>query len=315
MDSKYRSLSLVIPFLNEEENMQSLCEVLDNFAADKPYKISAIFVDDGSTDMSIKILEKFTFHNVQATLIRLSKNYGSHNAMRAGVSVSDSHYTMFYYADQPEPVEFIDILYQKIEEGYDYVGVVKGSVEVNSSERLFSRLFILLMRKFASIDIPTGGVSNLMFNHKIRDNLNKNMEKNSSVTYQVLSMGYHSTFVTCALKDRAKGVSKWTTRMKIKTLIDCFVSFSFAPIRLISALGVLMAFIGFAFGLFIFIVRIFNILDMAAGWPTLISVLMLGFGVTNLSLGIIAEYIWRTMDNTRDNPTFLINEQISLKSL
>ena len=152
-----------------------------------------------------------------------------------------------------------------------------------------------------------------MFNAKIRDNLNRHIEANSSIFLQILNMGYRFTLITCNYKERAKGKSKWTLGKKVKLFIDSFVAFSFAPIRFISVLGILLAVLGFLFGLSVVIIRLFHLYPLSLGWPTLVSVLTIGFGITNISLGIIAEYLWRTLDAARDRPVFLIDEEIPLE--
>ena len=306
------NISVIIPFLNEEENIPELCMSLDKYAAGKPFSIEVVFVDDGSTDSSVELLTKYPFKTVSAKLIKLSKNYGSHAAIRAGVEKASGEYCMFFSADLQEPVELIGTLYEKINENFDAVMVQKGQVKVSISEKLFSKTYAKLMRKFAVPQFPDGGVNNIMFNQKIRQELNKNKEQNSSIFLQILSMGFKTTIITCNYKERKKGKSKWTLSAKIKLFIDSFVSFSFFPIRLISALGCAMAFFGFIFALIVVIIRIFGIYQLSMGWPTLISILSIGFGITNISLGIIAEYLWRTLDASRNRPLYIIDKEIEL---
>ncbi|MDX5438347.1 MAG: glycosyl transferase family 2, partial [Pontibacter sp.] len=108
-------------------------------------------------------------------------------------------------------------------------------------------------------------------------------------------------------KARLVGKSKWTISKKIKLLIDSFVAFSFAPIRLVSFIGIVFFLLGIMWsGYIIFRKIMFD--DLASGWPALLSILMVGFGVTNISLGIIAEYLWRTLDASRKRPVFVIDE-------
>jgi len=306
-------ISVIIPFLNEEENINDLCITLDNYANGKPYKIEAIFIDDGSIDRSVEILGEYKFSSIWAKIICLSKNYGSHAALRAGVSRAAGEYCMFFSADLQEPVNLIGLLYEKVTSGYDLVGVQKGYVKVSFFEKIFSKLYAMLMRKFAVKTYPDNGINNVIFNNKIREQLNKNIELNSSIFLQILNMGYRFTTITCDYDDRKKGKSKWTLNKKIKLFIDSFISFSFAPIRFISILGFLMAIPGFIFAFIILIIRLFNIYPLAIGWPTLISILMIGFGITNISLGIIAEYLWRTLDASRGRPLFIIDREIELK--
>ena len=100
---------------------------------------------------------------------------------------------------------------------------------------------------------------------------------------------------------------------KIKLLIDSFVAFSYAPIRFVSFIGILFFMIG-VFWTFYIVSRKLLYNDIASGWPMLTSILLLGFGITNIGLGIIAEYLWRTLDASRKRPVFIIDEIIDLKN-
>ena len=94
-------------------------------------------------------------------------------------------------------------------------------------------------------------------------------------------------------------------------LIDSFVAFSYAPIRFVSLTGILFFTFGILWTVYIIARKIiFN--DLASGWPALTSILLLGFGVTNIGLGIIAEYLWRTLDASRNRPVFIIDEMVEL---
>jgi len=98
---------------------------------------------------------------------------------------------------------------------------------------------------------------------------------------------------------------------KIKLLIDSFVAFSYAPIRFVTVIGMLFSISGFIWTLYV-IVRTLLLHDLTQGWPALISVLLIGFGITNISLGIVAEYLWRTLDASRKRPAFIVDQIIEI---
>jgi dolichol-phosphate mannosyltransferase len=110
---------------------------------------------------------------------------------------------------------------------------------------------------------------------------------------------------------RSAGTSKWTLPKKIKLVIDSFVAFSFAPIRLVSLLGILFLIGGMCWTAYIIYRKLVHN-DLAAGWPALMSILMIGFGITNISLGIISEYLWRTLDASRRRPVYVIDEVVDI---
>ena len=301
-------ISLVIPFLNEEENLPMICAALEEYLPSVGVPVEVVFVDDGSTDGSCAWLEQAEFRNFTAKLVKFSRNFGSHPAVRAGFMNASAPNCVWLGADLQEPLEIIGEGYKRICEGYDLVLVQKNQVQVSKSEETFSRIYSAMIRKWAIPGYPEKGVNTIFFNEKVKNALNANPELNSSVVLQVISMGFRQTILNMDYRERQRGSSKWTFGKKLKLLIDSFVSFSFFPIRMVSVLGFIFAFAGALIALDLIIVKIFNIRPVTLGWPSLISILMLGFGITNISLGIIAEYLWRTLDAARARPVFIIEE-------
>jgi polyisoprenyl-phosphate glycosyltransferase len=305
-------LSIIIPFLNESDNVERLTTELDAFFAErKKLKVEVIFIDDGSIDNSVALLQQAKYAHYSPKIIKLSKNYGSHAALRAGILHANGEYISFMYADLQDPLELIEQMYLLIQQGNEIVWAVRNSTQSNLSERLFSQTYAYLMKKYAIKSFPEKGFDIVMFGQKVRNELNKNIETNSSIFLQILTMGFKQTTITYEKQARKAGKSKWTLRKKIKLFIDSFIAFSFAPIRFVTIVGFLLFVLGGFFGIYIvFRKLLFN--DLEQGWAFLISILMLGFGITNISLGIIAEYLWRTLDASRKRPVFIIEEIIEL---
>ncbi|MBQ6504603.1 MAG: glycosyltransferase [Flexilinea sp.] len=305
---KSPEISVIIPFLNEEDNLPLMVAALEDYIPSLGVPVEVVFVDDGSADGSCAWLKQVEFRNFSAKLVRFSRNFGSHPAVRAGFMNASAPNCVWLGADLQEPLEIIGEGYKLIQEGYDLVLVQKNQVKVSKSEETFSRIYSAMIRKWAIPGYPEKGVNTIFFNEKVKNVLNANPELNSSVVLQVISLGFKQTVLNMNYKEREHGHSKWTFGKKLKLLIDSFVSFSFFPIRMVSVLGFVFAFVGALMALDLIIVKLFNIRPVTLGWPTLISVLMLGFGLTNISLGIIAEYLWRTLDAARARPVFIIDE-------
>lgn len=311
-----QGISVVVPFLNEAEGIGEYCSAMDAYAVKVQFPIELVFVDDGSTDNTADVIRAYQFHNIEAAkLVTLSKNFGSHAAIRAGIMHSSHDICTWMGSDLQEPVEFLQLSYEKIVQGFDTVYIEKNSIRVSKVNRGFSRLYSSLMRKYAVKNYSSGGISNIVFNQKVKHLLNENIESNSSIMLQIMDAGYRNTTISMDYKERFAGVSKWTLSKKIKLFIDSFVAFSFAPIRLVSLLGVFMFITGFAIGAVSIVNKILNP-DVPVGYSTLASIIALGFGITNISLGIIAEYLWRAYDAARRRPAFIISEvtAISIQS-
>lgn len=309
-------ISIIIPFLNEEENISTLAKTLSSyFESEKHIKFEVIFVDDGSTDNSKKQLLITKPLNYSSRLISFSKNYGSHAALRAGILEARGDYIAFMYADLQDPISLISEMYKKIEHdnSKEIIWANRKSTDNGFIESFFSKTYSKLMRKFVLNSYPENGFDIVMFSKKISNILNKNVESNSSIFLQILSLGFKQDFIYYEKQARKNGKSKWTFSKKIKLFIDSFIAFSYVPIRFVTIIGILLFIFGICFSIYLVLRKIF-FHDLESGWPMLISIITLGFGVTNISLGIIAEYLWRTLDSSRKRPTFIIDEIIDLKN-
>lgn len=311
--SKNGGLSIVVPFLNEEDGIELFCSTLDDHASKLSFPLELVFVDDGSTDRSVEILGKYSFKNIKrAKLVQFSRNFGSHAAIRAGVQNAYYDICTWLGSDLQEPLELLEKSFDLItKEGYDAVYVSKKSIVVSKLNRAFSKTYSHLMRKYAVSNYSSDGVSTIVFNGKIKELLNNNVEGNSSIMLQIIDAGFKTANLELDFHERSAGKSKWTLSKKVKLMIDSFVSFSFAPIRLVSIMGMIMFFIGVVIGVVTIVARIMNY-DTPAGYATLASLIALGFGITNISLGIIAEYLWRALDAARNRPVFIVDNVVSL---
>ena len=304
-------VSIIVPFLNEERGLRRLGEELISFTErNKNIQFEIILVNDGSTDQSKQVIQANPFPE-GTKLINLSQNFGSHAALRAGITKASGQYITFLYADLQDPIDNITRMYEKIKGGKNITWAFRKETKNSLVEKLFSKWYSSLMISYVNKKYPVQGFDIVMFDKKVAAELNKNIEANSSVFLQILNLGFKSDHILYNKENRKVGKSKWTLAKKVKLLIDSFVGFSFAPIRLVSIIGILFFFVGFVWASYIVIRKIFYN-DLASGWPALMSVLMVGFGITNICLGIIAEYLWRTLDSSRNRPVFIIDEVCQL---
>lgn len=156
--------------------------------------------------------------------------------------------------------------------------------------------------------MPAGGCDCYLIDRKVIEVLERLDEKNSSLTLQVLWAGFQTDMVYFDRRDREKGESKWTFAKKFKLVMDSLMSFSYVPIRFMSLVGLL-----FNIGAVILFVSVlaeyFTEGTPIAGWPSLMCVVLCSSGLILLMLGILGEYLWRTLDAARTRPPFIIDEE------
>ena len=311
-ESNNHYVSVIIPIYNEYEGIPYLVDNLNAFFGEHPVlRPEVIFVNDGSKDGSAERLQEMHHVTYKAKIISLSRNFGSHAALRAGISISDADLVCFNYADLQDPLELILQMEKKTKAGNEIVWAHRESTKTSFGEKTFSALYAYLMKKFAFSNFPEKGFDIVMFNRKVANQVKNNVEANSSIFLQILGMGFRQTSISYKKQERKSGVSKWTLSKKIKLFIDSFVAFSYAPIRMVTIIGILMFIFGFFWTIYI-VTRKLVYHDLASGWPALMSILTIGFGITNISLGIIAEYLWRTLDASRKRPVFIIDKIVEL---
>ena len=309
---KEDTVSIIIPMYNESENVKYfLDELYESFENNDRFNVELVFVDDGSTDDTVEKLKSSENKKFSTQIIRLSKNWGSHAAIRAGITKAKGNITTFLTADLQDPPSVILRLYENLKKGFDIVWAQRKTSKSNFAENFFSGLYAYLIKKWAFSNFPGRGFDIVMFSYKVKEELNRNIEGNSSIYLQILSLGFTQNYIEFDKRERKTGKSKWTLSKKIKLFIDSFVAFSYAPIRFVTYSGIGFSILGFIWTIYI-VIRTIVVNDLNPGWPALMAILMIGFGITNISLGIIAEYLWRTLDSTRNRPVFIIDEAVEI---
>jgi dolichol-phosphate mannosyltransferase len=215
-------------------------------------------------------------------------------------------------ADLQDPPETIPQLVEKWRKGAQVVWAARDEREGESlPTRLLSRTYYALMRRFAEVQPPKNGADFLLLDRRVIEALRASPEKNTSLLSLIQWMGFNQDQISYTKAARSSGRSKWTVRKKLKLAVDSFVSFSYAPIRLASAFGLLFAFSGFVYAAVI-AGRAIMLGSPVQGWASMMCVLLIVSGVQLVMLGIVGEYLWRTFDETRGRPRYIVEKRINL---
>ncbi len=302
-------ISIIIPVYYNEANIPFLYDKLKKTVIENvDFEYELIFVDDGSGDNSYNELKKLKDLDKGIKLIKLSRNFGSHIAILAGLSNCSGDCATVIAADLQDPPNIILEMFEKYKQGSKVVLAVRADREESIIQKFFSNTYYKLMRKFALPNMPEGGFDCFLIDRKVIEVLKNIEEKNSSIMGQILWCGFKTEKIYYIRKEREIGKSRWTLSKKIKLFIDSFMSFSYAPIKIMSLTGFGISFIGFLYGLLIFINKFINSVPIQ-GWSSIMVVFLFVSGIQMILLGVIGEYLWRSFDESRKRPTFIIDEK------
>jgi glycosyltransferase involved in cell wall biosynthesis len=305
-------LSIVVAAYNEEGNLpllyQRVCAL--DWAA-LGLEPEFVLVDDHSRDGTPRILRELAAKDPRVKVLRFAKNFGSHKAFTAGLEHATGDAAVILAADLQDPPETIPQLVAKWREGAKTVWAVRTEREgVSLSDKLFARFYYGLMRRFADVQPPREGADFLLVDRCVLDQLRASPEKNTSVLLLIQWMGFPQAFIEYTKAARHSGRSNWTFSKKLKLAIDSLASFSYAPIRIASLMGVLFGVTGFVYAVIV-AARAIWWGSPVQGWPALMCVVLITAGIQLLILGVLGEYLWRTYEESRHRPRYLIEERIN----
>jgi glycosyltransferase involved in cell wall biosynthesis len=303
------SLSIVIPVFNEEAVLPALVERLCSFAERlTPLVTEIILVDDHSADRSPLLLKELCQRDSRFRYARLARNSGSHVAILAGLAQARGECSVFLAADLQDPPELILQMLELWRAGHHVVWAVRDEREGTSRADVFlSNTFYRLLNLLGEVNLPPLGFDFALLDRKVVDALVKSAGSNPSIGGEIACLGFSSAQIAYTKEKRAAGDSKWTFKRKLKAFADAFVSFSYAPLRAMSYLGMLFSVLGFAYALVVICLRLMTRTPVQ-GWSSLIVVVLVLGGVQMMMLGILGEYLWRTLEAARQRPIYFFEE-------
>ncbi len=300
-------ISAVIPIYNEEENIEHLHDRLKETLEKVGKSYELIFIDDGSSDRSVEILTNLKEKNPAIKIIEFNRNYGQHAAVFAGFDHSHGETVVTIDADLQNPPEEIPKLIAKIEEGYDIV----GGWRQDRNDSVFRKIPSWLVNRFicraTGVQLRDYGCMLRAYRRVVVDQIVRCNEISSFIPTLANSFARSVTEIEVAHGKRKGGMSKYNLRRLIKLNFDLVTGFSLFPIQLISGLGILIALLGLAFGIFLLIRRLF-IGPEVEGVFTLFAILFVFIGIQLLAMGLIGEYIGRIYSEVRNRPRYVIKK-------
>ncbi len=300
-------LSIVVPVYYNADTLELLYADMKEKILDRLGDYEIVFVDDGSGDNSWEVMNRIRGRDERVRCVKLSKNYGEHAALLAGFSVCTGDCAVTKQADLQEDSAIILEMYESWKRGNKVVLAVRKERKENRVKVFFANLYYALVRKMVNKNMPAGGCDCYLIDRKVIEVLERLDEKNSSLTLQVMWVGFQTDMIYFVRQDREIGKSRWTLSKKIKLAADSIFSFTYAPLRFMMGLGIVFDIAALVL-LISVLVEKFTVGTPIQGWASIMCVVLFGFGMLMLMLGIIGEYIWRVLDAARNRPLYIIDE-------
>jgi glycosyltransferase involved in cell wall biosynthesis len=300
-------LSLVVPIYKNAANISALIDCLRDLHGALPDGLEAVLVVDGSPDDSYERLrESLPGQPYLAQLIGLSRNFGSFAAIRAGLAAARGQRVAVMAADLQEPPELI-LEFNRLLSSSEIdvvVGQRTGRADPLAS-RMSAALFWWVYRRFIQRDVPKGGVDIFGCTDRVRRELVRLGESNSSLVGLLFWIGFRRAFVPYVRRARAAGKSAWTLRKKLRYLSDSMFGFSDLPIRLLLLLGLVGLGMSVAYAAVVIVAKL--LLGIAVpGYAATVTLVSFFGGLNCAGLGLLGGYLWRTFENSKGRPNYLI---------
>lgn len=303
------TFSIIIPVYYNELNLPDTIPQLLGLSKElTDTRLELVFVNDGSGDRSLEVLLYFQANHPETiSVVNLTRNFGSMAAIQAGFTVATGDCVGMISADLQDPPElFLDML-RHWQNGSKAIFAVRQDREETGFQKLFSNSYYSLIRRLAIKDYPDGGFDFFLVDRQVIEELIKIQEKNTNIMTLIYWLGHKPILIPYIRRTRKKGRSRWTLAKKIKLFIDTFVAFSYFPIRALSLIGLLVAIGSFFYGLFILFYWLFFEIPVQ-GYVPIMLVITFTSGIQMTMLGVLGEYLWRTLDEVRRRPPYVIDE-------
>lgn len=302
-------ISIIFPAYNEEQNLIPLHKRLTAVTERLKGDFEFIFIDDASNDQTPEILRQLNGMDRRVKTIRFARNCGSHAALRAGLEYAKGDCVMCLASDLQDPPEVVPILLDEWKKGNKIVWGARQKREgEKATTKFFSKQYYHLMNWLTNVKMPPSGADIFLADRAVVEAFRHMTEKHTSVFMALAWLGFKQSTIFYVKQARQFGVSKWTIRRKIKLTIDSLLSFSDVFIRSMSTLGFITAALGFIYAIYVLYCHLTG--SPVEGWSSLMIVILVIGGIQMTMLGVLGEYLWRTFDESRKRPGYVIEYKI-----
>lgn len=308
-------VSVVIPMYYEEEVAEECYKRVKNVLTSlKDYEHEILFVNDGSKDKTLEILESIAEKDKQVKVISFSRNFGHQCAVTAGLQYVTGDAIVVIDADLQDPPELIPDMLTLWKQGNEVIYAKRKTREGESKFKLLTaKMFYRILNGLSDVEIPADTGDFRLVDRKVVDVINSMPEHNKFLRGLFSWIGFKQQPFEYERKERFAGKTKYPLKKMLKLASDGIISFSTKPLKIVGGLGIITIFISILLLLYSVISYIFNLNQLTPGWTSIMVAITLFSGVQLLSIWIISEYLARIYDESKKRPQYIISKTINIE--
>ena len=309
-----KQISILIPAYNEEEVLPAMKEALEKVTANlSNYTFEFLFINDGSTDRTQEMLHAYHLEDSRVRYIELSRNFGKEKAMLAGFDYAKGDAIIIMDADLQHPPSMIEEMLYWWEQGYEDVYTVrKEKAEKNAFRKWTSDTYYKVLSRISEQEVYKGAGDFRLLDRKCVEALKELRESERNTKGLYAYIGFKKKALEYDEAERVAGETKWRLSELIRLAIDGITSYTTAPLRMWSILGMLISILSFIY-LAYELYHAFVHGSEVAGYPSLLAAIVFLGGVQLISLGAIGEYLARVFIETKQRPVYFVRETTQSK--
>ena len=311
---KNKKISLVIPMYYEEKVVEECYKrVKKSLKGINQYESEIIFINDGSKDKTLEILQSIANQDKTVKIISFSRNFGHQAAVTAGLKEVTGDAIVIIDADLQDPPELIPEMMKLWEEGNEVIYAKRKSRKGESAFKLFTaKMFYKTLNALSDVEIPKDTGDFRLVDRKVVDTINEMPEHNKFLRGLFSWVGYKQMPFEYEREERFAGETKYPLGKMLKLALDGIISFSTKPLKLLGGLGIISIFISICILIYALISYAFKLNNLSAGWTSIMVTVTFFAGVQLVSLWIMSEYIGRIYDETKQRPQYIIDKKINI---
>lgn len=303
-------LSIVVPVYNEQLNIDKLIGEIKTYLKNFENNLEIIIVDDGSSDNTWEKVIEQCRKDDRVTAIKLSRNFGHHYAITAGIHNALGNYVVVMDGDLQDRPEVIPVLYEEIRKGFDVVFVNRTNRPESLVYKVAQKFFYFTLRILSGYDFDSRQANFSIINRKVVEAFKKFPENSRFYGSTIKWLGFRTSSVSATHGKRFEGKPSYTLKKRFKLAADIILAFSDRPLKIAIGLGLVMSTLSIFIVTWI-LIGVNSWGFSVVGWPSLIAAIFFSTGIILVILGILGVYLGQVFKEVKNRPLYLISDTVN----